>query len=344
MVYSALKCAGNNVALYTSPHLVDLRERIMVDGAPIPRDAFVHWTTTLKSVIEKCDASFFEATTAIAFADFAARGADIAVVEVGLGGRLDATNVVSPLVSAVTNVGLEHTEYLGDSLDQIAWEKAGIAKPGRPFVVGEGDADLANHVGKCASERGAEVHILPADRTYSGPMTLTGEYQRRNAAVAEEVLNLLPASVRPDPAGIRGGIQSAFVPGRFDRRGSWLFDVAHNPSGIRALVDQIQGAALPRPIHALVAMANDKDWETVLPMVRAAVDVMWVTVAPSMPADRKPDIGMVAARVDTGTFFEPDFENALELMKSDAGTALVTGSFFTVGDALARLPGFAPLG
>ena len=137
LAYAALREAGYSVGLYTSPHLVDVRERVMVDERPISRTAFAEWTARLRPEIERVQASFFEATTAMAFADFAARRVDVAVIEVGLGGRLDCTNVVTPLASAVTTVARDHTEYLGDSLEAIAREKAGIAKRNTPFVMPE---------------------------------------------------------------------------------------------------------------------------------------------------------------------------------------------------------------
>src|ERR687890_10816 len=142
LVASALSEAGWRVGLYTSPHLASFRERIRVDGVPISEEALAMWTARLQPLILERRATFFEATTAIAFADFAARGAEIVVAEVGLGGRLDSTNVVHPLVSAVTKIERDHMKYLGDSLECIASEKAGIAKPGVPFVIGETDPDL----------------------------------------------------------------------------------------------------------------------------------------------------------------------------------------------------------
>src|SRR3954465_7147964 len=142
LVAAALREAGWRVGLYTSPHLISFRERIQVDGVPISEEAVAMWTARLLSSILERKATFFEATTALAFADLAARGAEIAVVEVGLGGRLDSTNVVHPLVSAVTKIERDHMKYLGDSLELIACEKAGIAKPGVPFVVGEKDPGL----------------------------------------------------------------------------------------------------------------------------------------------------------------------------------------------------------
>src|SRR5512133_196455 len=142
LVAAVLQEAGWRVGLYTSPHLVSFRERIQVGGVPISEEAVAMWTGRLLPAILERKATFFEATTALAFADFAARGAEIAVVEVGLGGRLDSTNVARPLVSGVTKIERDHMKYLGDTLEQIAAEKAGIAKPGVPFVIGERDPGL----------------------------------------------------------------------------------------------------------------------------------------------------------------------------------------------------------
>jgi dihydrofolate synthase/folylpolyglutamate synthase len=142
LVAGALGAAGWRVGLYTSPHLVSFRERIVVNGVPIPEDAVAMWTERLRPLMLEREATFFEATTAIAFADFAARGAEIAVVEVGLGGWLDSTNVVEPLVAGITKIARDHMKYLGDSLEEIAAEKAGIAKPGVPLVIGETDPHL----------------------------------------------------------------------------------------------------------------------------------------------------------------------------------------------------------
>src|SRR3954454_13761957 len=142
LVAEALREAGWRVGLYTSPHLVSFRERIQVAGMPISEEAVAMWTGRLLTPILERKATFFEATTALAFADFAARGAEIAVVEVGLGGRLDSTNVVQPLVSAVTKIERDHMKYMGDTLELIACEKAGIAKPNVPFVIGETNSEL----------------------------------------------------------------------------------------------------------------------------------------------------------------------------------------------------------
>src|SRR3954471_6891858 len=196
LVAEALREAGWRVGLYTSPHLVSFRERIQVGGVPISEEAVAMWTGRLLAPILERKATFFEATTALAFADFAARGAEIAVVEVGLGGRLDSTNVVQPLVSAVTKIERDHMKYLGNTLELIASEKAGIAKPGVPFVIGETDPALVTvlrrearrAVRRAGGRTGADVRVLPPDYEWCGPLSLAGPHQRRNAAVAHGIL------------------------------------------------------------------------------------------------------------------------------------------------------------
>lgn len=341
---AALRVAGWRVGVYTSPHLVSVRERMMVDGCPIPEEAFAAWTARLAPAIERCGASFFEATTAIAFADFAARGVDIAVIEVGLGGRLDATNVVTPLVSGVITVGLDHRDYLGDTLEAIAREKAGIAKAGVPFVIGECRPAIRDVLMECAIAAGAVPVVVSAERGYGGALGLDGEHQRRNAAVAEALLEQLPPPYRPDARAVALGFAGARLAGRFDRRGRWIFDVAHNPDGFRTLVGALRQAAPPRPLHGLVAILSDKDWGAMLELLLPELDCAVVTVAPSAPGERRWSLPAVGDRFGDRVRVEPDFDAALAGAGRGAATVLVTGSFHTVGDALGRLPGFAPLG
>jgi dihydrofolate synthase/folylpolyglutamate synthase len=140
------------------------------------------------------------------------------------------------------------------------------------------------------------------------------------------------------------GLAAAWLPGRFDRRGRWLFDVAHNSSAVSALADGIREADLCRPIHALVGMLSDKDWETFLTTLRPEVDAMWISTPPSAPLNRRTDFSWVQQYSALDLEFEADFDEALEQAEKGAGTVLVTGSFHTVGDVMSRLPGFAPLG
>ena len=347
LIAEALEQAGWKVGLYTSPHLVSFRERIRVNGSPLSEDAVATWTTRLEAAIRELGATFFEATTAIAFADFAARGVEIAVIEVGLGGRLDSTNVVSPLVSGVTRIARDHMKYLGDSLEAIANEKAGIAKPGAPFVIGETDPGLVTSLkGRAIEVRGSSegIIVVPPDRQWSGPVGLAGPHQRRNAAVAEAILEALPAPYRPDLGAIERGFARAHVPGRFDRRGRWVFDVAHNPDGMRALVRAIDDARLPRPLHALVSILGDKEWPEMLVTLDGIVDRGVLTMAPTA-AERGWDATWLKAWLNRADrpparaqwSLVPDFGQALTTVQEGAGTVLVTGSFHTVGDVMETL-------
>jgi len=369
LVAAALREAGWRVGLYTSPHLVSFRERIQVDGVPISEAAVACWTARLEPFIRQRHATFFEATTAIALADFTARGVGLAVVEVGLGGRLDSTNVVQPLVSAVTKIELDHMKYLGDTLEEIAAEKAGIAKPGVPFIIGETRPRLVRVLKRAAMKavrreggkagrggqgvsrapalrpiRAVDIRVLPPDYLWPGPLGLSGPHQRRNAAVAHGVLMALPRKYRPEREALERGFAVARVPGRFDRRGRWLFDVAHNPDSMRALVAALRATDLPRPIHALVSILGDKAWPEMLVQLDAAIDRGICTIAPTA-AGRRWDLAWLrrwlkeADRPPPRAHWSlvPDFAQALAEAERGAGTVLVTGSFHTVGDVMVAL-------
>jgi dihydrofolate synthase/folylpolyglutamate synthase len=348
LVASALSAAGWRVGLYTSPHLISFRERMVVGGVPITEGAVAMWTERLRPLIVRRRATFFEATTAIALADFAARGVEIAVAEVGLGGRLDSTNVIQPAVSGVTRIARDHMKYLGNTLEAIAREKAGIAKPGAPFIIGETDPALvevlraaAHATVKAQGGKRADVRVLPAGYRWQGPLGVEGPHQRRNAAVAHGFLMALPERYRPGRSQIEAGFRDTRVPGRFDRQGKWLFDVAHNPDGIEALVAAIRAANLPRPLHALVSILGDKEWAEMLVRLDEVVDRGILTIAPSA-AGRRWDTTWLRRWLKStdrpparGEWsLVPEFGRALEEVQQGAGTVLVTGSFHTVGDVM----------
>jgi dihydrofolate synthase/folylpolyglutamate synthase len=357
LVASALRQAGWRVGLYTSPHLCSFRERIVVDGVPISESAVAMWTEHLRPQLLDLEATFFEATTVIAFADFAARGVELAVVEVGLGGRLDSTNVVMPLASAVTRIARDHMKYLGESLDDIAREKAGIAKPGVPFIVGEEDPNLVRvlqaeaHRAVSALRPGAEatVQVVPRGARWQGPLGPDGDHQRRNAAVAKAILDALPARFRPTPEDVSRGFAGTHLPGRLERHGKWMFDVAHNPDGVATLVAAIEANPPRRPIHALVSILGDKDWAHMLVMLDTVIERGVLTMAPTAAARGwsidwlhrwLQDPARPPARASWKLI--PDFEEALRDVQRDAATVLVTGSFHTVGDVMNVL-GLAPV-
>jgi dihydrofolate synthase/folylpolyglutamate synthase len=352
LVSTALAAAGWRVGTYTSPHLVSLRERITVAGVPISEAAVAMWTGRLLADADRLEATFFETTTAMAFADLAARGAEVAVIEVGLGGRLDSTNVVRPLVSAVTKIEMDHQKYLGDTLEAIAREKAWIAKPGAPFVVGETRPALIEVLRReaAASVRAmdpdaeADVRVVAPEVCYTGALALEGAHQRRNAAVAGAVLDALPPPFRPGAEAVTQGFATAKIPGRLDRRGKWLFDVAHNPDGVAALCRALTDLGPRRPVHALVSILGDKAWPEMLVQLDRVVDRGVLTVTPSAEGRRWDlewlrkwlrDPNRPPARAHWQLV--PDFPEALRKVQEGAETVLVTGSFHTVGDVMETL-------
>jgi dihydrofolate synthase/folylpolyglutamate synthase len=287
----------------------------------------------------------------------AARGAEIEVIEVGLGGRLDSTNVVAPIAAAVTKIEMDHQKYLGDSLEAIAREKAWIAKPGAPLVIGETRPELIAVLRREAeaavrsleSGAGAEVLVVAPEARYAGPLALLGAHQRRNAAVAEALLDALPVQYRPGPEALGRGFAKARVAGRFDRRGKWLFDVAHNPDGVSALCAAIGDLRPTPPVHALVSILSDKAWPEMLVQLDRVVDRGILTMTPSAEGRRWDiewlrrwlrDPNRPPARAQWQLV--PDFADALAQVQRGAGTVLVTGSFHTVGDVLEVL-GMSPV-
>ncbi len=353
LITAALSARGFRVGTYTSPHLVSVRERVVVDGVPIDADAFAEWTAFLRPHIERLDASFFEATTAIAFADLAARGVDIAIVEVGLGGRLDATNVITPLASIVTKIARDHTEYLGPDLASIAREKAGIAKPDVPFITGERDPALREVlVTEAESRRAKPVVLVDTSRPAGGPLGLLGAHQEANAWVALAALDALRPPFGSPPPRLAAeewpkGFADAYAPGRFDVRGRWIYDVAHNPDGARVLAETLHQVGPPRPRHALVGVLGDKDYIGMITILAPEIDRFVFATPASAPPSRRWSLGALETELAhhrVAALFEPDFDRALERVEEGAATVVVTGSFHTVGDALARLPGFAAVG
>jgi dihydrofolate synthase / folylpolyglutamate synthase len=365
---SALRAAhpGLTVGLYTSPHLVSFAERIRIGGRPVDAALLAEAELRLRPAIEASGATFFEATTALAFLGFARAGVDVAVVEVGLGGRLDSTNVLAPLATAVTSVARDHTEYLGESLEEIAWEKAGIFKPGVPAVIGETAPGPRGVLLRRAAEVGAPVVEVDADAVSDVSLTLDGTrfrlqsprwgarelripligaHQARNAAIAAELLGALPDDLRPAWAAIEAGFAEVRWSGRMQvvrqRGATWIFDVAHNPAGVRALTESLDALELPRPFVLVASILKDKAWDEMLPPLLARADAAILTVAESAPAERRWDPEAVARSLGASIPVRviPNLPDALMRAETLApyGTLLVTGSVHTVGDALAEM-------
>ena len=295
LIAAVLQAAGLKVGLYTSPHLVDLRERIRINGEPIPEARVAKFIEENRVFLDETQPSFFETMTAMAFAYFVEQEVDIAVVEVGLGGRLDSTNVLTPVLSVITNIGLDHTEFLGNTLPKIAREKAGIIKPGVPCVIGESHPQTINVFIERARECGilgdgletTNCRIWFADqcgymhsrRLREAPKCeLKGEYQEKNmqtAYVALQVLrnHVLSGLLRTSyirPSYIQNGF--AHVCSLTGLRGRWetlsekpliICDTGHNSHGLQYVAHQLKQLPNPR-IWIIFGMVNDKDTDVVL--------------------------------------------------------------------------------
>jgi dihydrofolate synthase/folylpolyglutamate synthase len=371
LIASVLTERGHRTGLYTSPHLVEFRERIVVGGVPVDEETIARDAARLAPTVAETGATFFEATTALAFLCFAEAAVEVAVVEVGLGGRLDATNVLQPLGSTITNVAWDHAEYLGSSLSAIAREKAGILKAGTPASVGLVGPELEPVFRSAAAERGARLAFLREWASLEGLETglegtrlryasparpgglalrtpLPGMHQAWNAALAAMTLDRLPQPFRPDDEELRRGFAAVRWPGRLQvertPEGAWVFDVAHNPAGVEALAAAIGALPLPRPLVVLVAILGDKPWAEMLPPLLRLADASFFSMAPSAPLDRRWDAAAAARSSGLAPAVELDFERALARARAAAGTGtvLVTGSCYTVGDAM-RLLGFSTL-
>jgi dihydrofolate synthase / folylpolyglutamate synthase len=362
MAEALLRARGLRVGKYTSPHLVDFRERILVNGTPINGTDVVDFVERRMPLVESTGASFFEATTAMAFEAFARARVDIALIETGLGGRLDSTNVVHPLAAGVTTIGWDHMEYLGHTLEAIAVEKAGIFKSRRPAVIGEPDAHIAGVLATRAVELNAEPLVVSriatvedvevaADARGGTSATiemfgerarlhtpLTGRHQATNLAFTLALLHAAGSSYAVSLRDANAALANTHLPGRFQRVGKYIFDVAHNEDGARVLAETLRVVQPGGPVCAVFCALRDKDWRQMLAALVPAVDSILLTDAPSAPASRAwsaDDAGAYARQMGWNAEVAT-FDDALERAQR-AATVVVTGSFHTVGDAMARL-------
>jgi dihydrofolate synthase/folylpolyglutamate synthase len=360
MVETALRASGHRTARYTSPHLVRIEERFVVQGAEVEPEAFRDAAGRVRRVIESMVASgalerlptFFEATTAIAFELFRDRAVEIAVLEVGLGGRLDATNVVTPLVAAITSIDFDHEAQLGSTLAAIAREKAGVIKDGIPVVCGPLPAEAEAAIAEvCREHRARPIHAIDDVRiTAAGPdvdvrsarrtlrgvrLALPGRHQVANAAVAVAVLDALDErglTVTDD--GVREGLSRTAWPARLERvrhgRSEVLLDAAHNPAGARALASYLHDIGWTGVTLVFGAM-HDKDVPGMLEPLAPYVRTVICTTPPSPRALAAEDAAALASRAGARTDVVPDPAAALARACALDTRVVVAGSIFLVG-------------
>lgn len=291
MIARALQEDGKKTGLHTKPHLHAPTERALVDGVAIDGMRFAQLLETMMPAIGRVTPAYgrptyYETLLALAFLHFRCERVDVAVVEVGLGGRLDGTNLLRPRVSAITSVGYDHTEVLGDTLEQIAREKGGIAKPGVPFVIAGVPEEALRVLERCAASANAPivrvadavrfeplsrhsqrfVAVTPNGR-YDTRLGVRGDFQRTNAATAIAVLEALGEDLRPSVASVERALARVEIPGRFETLQDdppLVLDIAHNPEKARALVDALREAFPQRRIHYVVAVGERKDARQIL--------------------------------------------------------------------------------
>ena len=267
---SVLQEAGYTVGLYTSPHLKNFTERIRINGEEISQPFVVDFISKHKNFLESKQLSFFEMTVGMAFEYFATQRVDIAIIEVGLGGRLDSTNIINPEVSVITNIGYDHTQFLGDTLKEIASEKAGIIKNNTPVVIGEDQDEVMDVFLKKASEMNADIY-WSSDKKHDYVTDLLGSYQKKNIKTALQTLEVLKGFTILK-THIREGLLNVVKNTNF--KGRWqilkeipkvICDTAHNKEGLQIVLDQLANQSF-KNLHIVLGVVNDKKLEELLPL------------------------------------------------------------------------------
>ncbi|HET7753027.1 MAG TPA: folylpolyglutamate synthase/dihydrofolate synthase family protein [Anaeromyxobacteraceae bacterium] len=347
MAATALASAGHAVGLYTSPHLVRFNERIVARGAEISDEELARLIGDIRRACPWHEVAgperltYFEFATLLALLRFAEARVDAAVLEVGLGGRWDATNVITPLACAVSRIGLDHVETLGPTLDAIAREKAGIFKQGVPAVtLASQPPEALAALREEASARGAPLEAVAA--VYDGPIALRGPHQRENAALAAAALALLDrAGLAVPPEAARRGIATASWPGRMEEIAGVFLDGAHNPDGARALAAALQELPGGSASEIVLGVLGDKDVAGILDALAPVARSLHVVTPPSPRARPAADTAAIAVARGLNAHAHASLEEAVDCARR-AGAArsapvCIAGSLYLVGAARAAL-------
>jgi dihydrofolate synthase/folylpolyglutamate synthase len=360
MLDGCLRAAGYRTGLYTKPHLVNLAERTRISGAEIPPARMLDYIERLRAIYDHAGMAltFFEFTVAMMFLYFADEQVDIAIIETGLGGRLDSTNVVTPILSVITPIGFDHMEYLGHTIAAIAGEKGGIIKPGVPVVIGARDPDARLVLTSIAAQRRSAVRLIDRDFSYTShapahrldyhglglelrdlELALAGPFQHENAAIALATLEALRAQGwRIDEDAIRRGIREIYWPGRFDvvsKKPLVILDCAHNEMSIAALLETMSVELGPQVKPRLVfGCQAAKEWAAMAAMLGPRVrDVTLTRAKPKSPLEPEQLLAHFAPHCPARVERDPlrAIERVISEMAPD-DVALVTGSVYLIGE------------
>ena len=289
LLASVLQEAGYKVGLYTSPHLKDYRERVSINGIPISEDYVCEFINKNKPFFEANELSFFEMSVGLAFEYFIKEKTDLNIIEVGMGGRLDSTNIITPLVSVITNIGLDHTQFLGDTLEAIAHEKAGIIKPAIPVVIGEYVPETKPVFLAKANETNSEIYFASDLIQEDYPSALLGDYQIQNKKTALQTIKVLrdKALLTISEEAIKNGflnvITNTRLQGRWQQLGenpTIICDTAHNAHGLKIVLQQLKNQAY-EGLHIVLGLVNDKNLEEILPLF--PLEALYYFCKPNIP-------------------------------------------------------------
>ncbi len=366
---SVLQEAGYKVGLYTSPHLKDFRERIRVNGQMMSEQAVIDFVANHQNIIKELQPSFFEMSAAMAFEYFKQEAVDVAIIEVGMGGRLDSTNIISPEVSAITNIGLDHTAFLGDSLDKIAIEKGGIIKKNVPVIIGQTQAETEPVFASLAKERGtsiafADKQLQVSTATFSIDekqvfqiyrndqlayadlkLDLLGSYQQKNVLTALAIIEQLQKgsftiSIEHIYQGFEKVVSNTGLLGRWQQLGynpRIICDTGHNLDGISMLVEQMMNTPHNK-LHIVLGMVNDKDHAAVLGILPRHANYYFTKAAIPRSLNEK-TLKEMAEKVQLSGNTYLDVHSALAAAKKNANAndlIFIGGSTFIVADLLEK--------
>lgn len=341
MLASVLQEAGYKVGLYTSPHLKDYRERIKINGETIVKQAVIKFVADNKPFFEQRGLSFFEMSVGLAFYYFALKEVDIAVIEVGLGGRLDATNIIRPEIALITNIGMDHTDMLGESLLEITREKGGIIKKGVPVVISEYQSELADEFKSIAKRQDAEIVFAEQEIAEDYETSLLGNYQAKNVKGVIACLRMLKGfeiNKEDIKAGLLNVVQNTGLMGRWQilqTQPKVICDTAHNSEGLSLVLEQLSQQQF-KSLHIVLGLVKNKDLDKILPLFPKGATYYFSS--PAVPRGLSSDTLKNAANSFglEGTVYD-SVPRALEIALGNAGKedlVFVGGSTFTVAEVV----------